>query len=224
MLVWPVQRGLSSLMSRYLALVITFLLVVFLLLGFGWLLAWTVGQVGRRILIDAVRYQLLYEQLKIWLEGHGIAASVLWSENFSVSWTLRMLQSIGSRLNNTFSFWLVALVYVLLGLAETDEFRARIKQLKNQEAANSFLRASQSAATKIRFYMLLRALMSLATGSFVWLLTRLIGLPFAETWGFVAFILNFIPFLGPLVATLLLQRLPSHTLPAGNGCSRSLSV
>lgn len=204
MLVWPVQRGLSSFMSRYLALVVTFLLVVFLLLGFGWLIAWTVGQVGRRILIDAVRYQLLYEQLTTWLDRHGIAASVLWSENFSVSWTLRTLQSIGSRLNNTFSFWLVALVYVLLGLAETDEFRARIKQLKNQEAANSFLRASQSAAAKIRFYMLLRALMSLATGSLVWLLTRLIDLPFAETWGFVAFILNFIPFLGPLIATLFI--------------------
>ncbi len=204
MLVWPVQRALSSIMSRYLALAATFLLVVLLLLGFGWLIAWTVGQVGRRILIDAVRYQLLYEQIQMWLDAHGIATSVLWSENFSVSWALRTLQSIGSRLNNTFSFWLVALVYVLLGLAETEEFRSRIKQLKNQSAANRFLQASRSAAAKIRFYMLLRGVMSLATGSLVWLLTRLIGLPFSETWGFVAFILNFIPFLGPLVATLFI--------------------
>src|SRR5690606_36653318 len=180
------------------------LLVVCLLLGFGWLIAWTVGQVGRRIVIDAVRYQLLYEQLRTWLDGHGIAASVLLSENFSVSWTLRTLQTIGSRLNNTFSFWIVALVYVLLGLAETEEFGARIRQLKDQAAATAFLRASRSAAAKIRFYMVLRALMSIATGSFVWLLTWLVGLPFAETWGFVAFILNFIPFLGPLVATLLI--------------------
>ncbi|MEN5246933.1 AI-2E family transporter [Brucella pseudintermedia] len=204
MLVWPIQRSLSLITSRYVALAITFLLVVFLLLGFGWLIAWTMGQVGRRILIDAVRYQMLYDQLRTWLEGHGIAASVLWSENFSVSWTLRTLQSIGSRLNNTFSFWIVALVYVLLGLAETEEFGARIRQLKNQAAANAFLRASRSASTKIRYYMLLRALMSIATGSFVWLLTRLMGLPFAETWGFAAFILNFIPFLGPLVATLFI--------------------
>jgi len=204
MLVWPIQRSLSLVMPRYAALAITFLLVVFLLLGFGWLIAWTVGQVGRRILIDAAQYQLIYEQLRTWLDGHGIAASVLWSENFSVSWTLRTLQSIGSRLNNTFSFWIVALVYVLLGLAETEEFRARIRRLKNQATANAFLRASRSASMKIRFYMLLRALMSIATGFFVWLLTRLIGLPFAETWGFVAFILNFIPFLGPLVATLFI--------------------
>ncbi|WP_273794551.1 AI-2E family transporter [Brucella intermedia] len=204
MLVWPIQRTLSLIMPRYVALAITFLLVVCLLLGFGWLIAWTVGQVGHRIVIDAVRYQLLYEQLRTWLDGHGIAASVLLSENFSVSWTLRTLQTIGSRLNNTFSFWIVALVYVLLGLAETEEFGARIRQLKDQAAATAFLRASRSAAAKIRFYMVLRALMSIATGSSVWLLTWLVGLPFAETWGFVAFILNFIPFLGPLVATLLI--------------------
>jgi len=98
----------------------------------------------------------------------------------------------------------VALVYVLLGLAETEEFGARIRQLKDQAAATAFLRASRSAAAKIRFYMVLRALMSIATGSSVWLMTWLVGLPFAETWGFVAFILNFIPFLGPLIATLLI--------------------
>lgn len=97
-------------------------------------------QVGRRILIDAVRYQLLYEQIQIWLDAHGIATSVLWSENFSVSWALRTLQSIGSRLNNTFSFWLVALVYVLLGLAETEEFRSRIKQLKTSPPQIGFFR------------------------------------------------------------------------------------
>src|SRR5690606_6848656 len=122
--------------------------------------------------------------LRTWLEGHGIAATVLWSENFTVSWTLRTLQSIGSRLNNAFSFWIVALVFVLLGLAETEECGARSRQLNNQAAANAYLRASRSASTKIRYYMLLRALMSIANGTYVWLLTRLMGLPFAENWGF----------------------------------------
>lgn len=46
MLVWPAQSALSTIMSRYLALAVTFLLVVLLLLGFGWLIAWTVGRWG----------------------------------------------------------------------------------------------------------------------------------------------------------------------------------
>ncbi|GAA5628671.1 hypothetical protein Brsp05_03970 [Brucella sp. NBRC 12953] len=204
MLVWPVQRGLASALNHSLALLISFVLVLGVLLGFGWLIAWTVGQVGRRIANDATSYQFIYQQFQAWLEAHGVAVSVLWSDNFSMTTTLRMLQAVSLQLRNTFSFWLIAVVYVLLGLAEINEFGARINALGNQQAAARFLRASKAAASKIRFYMLLRAAMSLATGFCVWLLSRLLGLPFAETWGFVAFILNFIPFLGPLIATLLI--------------------
>lgn len=204
MLVWPVQRALASALNPALTLLISFVLVLGVLLGFGWLMAWTVGQVGRRIASDATTYQFLYQQFQAWLEAHGIAASLLWSDNFNITTTLRMLQTVSLQLRNIFSFWLIALVYVLLGLAEIDAFGSRINRLNNQQAVVSFLRASKAAAAKIRVYMLLRTAMSVATGVFVWLFTRLLGLPFAETWAFVAFILNFIPFLGPLIATLLI--------------------
>src|SRR5690606_37899177 len=36
----------------------------------------------------------------------------------------------------------------------------------------------------------------------VWIFARIVGLPLAEEWGFIAFALNYIPFLGPFVATL----------------------
>lgn len=204
MLVWPVQRSLQSFLNRYIALLVTFIVVATVLVGFGWLIAWTFGQAGRRILADASRFQALYSELRIWLDAHGIAATTLWMENFNVSWTLGTIQSVGSRLNSIFSFWLVALIYVLLGLAEVDELSSRVKSLKNQDAAQLILRGSYESAAKIRAYMLLRAGMSVVTGLFVWLLTYWVGLPLASTWGFVAFILNFIPFLGPLVATVLI--------------------
>jgi predicted PurR-regulated permease PerM len=175
MLVWQVQRALASALHPALTLLLSFVLVLGVLLSFGWLMAWTVGQVGRRIASDATTYQFLYQQFRAWLEAHGIAASLLWSDNFNITTTLRMLQTVSLQLRNLFSFWLIALVYVLLGLAELDEFRARINRLNNQQAVASFLRASKAAAAKIRFYMLLRTAMSLATGAFVWLLTRLLG-------------------------------------------------
>ncbi|MBB4003019.1 putative PurR-regulated permease PerM [Aurantimonas endophytica] len=36
----------------------------------------------------------------------------------------------------------------------------------------------------------------------VWGFAKLVGLPLAAEWGFIAFWLNHIPFLGPLVATV----------------------
>ncbi|MEY9560690.1 AI-2E family transporter [Sinorhizobium fredii] len=201
-LVWPAQRRLQDTLPRYLALVISFLMVVLAFLAFGWPIAWAFGQVGRWIIADAARFQQLYDDARLWLEEHGIAVAVLWSENFGVGWIVRTVQTISSRLNSTFSFWLIALVYVLLGLMEVEAFERRIKALRNQTASALLLQGSRQTAMKIRRYMMIRTAMSVVTGLLVWIFARAVGLSLAEEWGFIAFALNYIPFLGPLVATL----------------------
>ena len=45
--------------------------------------------------------------------------------------------------------------------------------------------------------------MSVITGVLVWLLAYAMGLKLAAEWGVIAFTLNYIPFIGPFVATLL---------------------
>ncbi|MDQ6433442.1 AI-2E family transporter [Mesorhizobium sp. LHD-90] len=201
-LVWPMQRRLQATLPRYLALVVSFLIVALAFLAFVWLMAWAFGQVGRFIIADAARLQQIYEGARLWLEDRGIAVAGLWSENFSVGWILRRVQAITGRLNSTFSFWLIALVYVLLGLLEVEDFERRIKTLRNRTAAAVLLQGCRQTAAKIRRYMVIRTAMSVVTGLLVWMFARAIGLPLAEEWGFIAFALNYIPFLGPLVATM----------------------
>ena len=50
--------------------------------------------------------------------------------------------------------------------------------------------------------MLIRTVASVLTGVTVWLFTLYAGLELAAAWGGLAFLLNYIPFLGPLLATL----------------------
>ena len=57
-------------------------------------------------------------------------------------------------------------------------------------------------AAKIRRYMLVRTQMSLITGLLVWGFAKLVGLQLAAEWGVIAFALNYIPFIGPLIATV----------------------
>jgi hypothetical protein len=56
---------------------------------------------------------------------------------------------------------------------------------------------------KLRRYVLVRTLMSVVTGILVWAFISLCGLPLALEWGVIAFALNYIPFIGPLVASVL---------------------
>jgi AI-2 transport protein TqsA len=48
---------------------------------------------------------------------------------------LRATQYLAGRVNTTLSFWLIALVYVILGLLEVDDVRRRVEAFDNREAS-----------------------------------------------------------------------------------------
>jgi predicted PurR-regulated permease PerM len=202
-LVWPLQSRLQSYLPKLLALAIVVFLTVVVFLAFASIIAWGFGRVGRWVVNDAARFQLLYEQATLWLEGHGIAVAGGLAEHFNVGWLVRTLQGITGRIHSTTTFWLVVFVYVMLGLLEVDDAGRKVRAMKNQEAARVLLDGSIATAGKLRKYMLVRTLMSVMTGVLVWAFARLAGLELAVEWGVIAFALNYIPFIGPFIATLL---------------------
>lgn len=201
-LVAPLQRSLQSVLPRLLALAISVVVIVVTFCAFGSLIVWAFGRVGRWIVADAGRFQQFYDQITLWLEGHGIAVAGVWSENFNMGWMLRTVQTLTGRINSTMSFWLVVLVYVILGLLEVEDFSKRLAAMRNRDVGRVLSAGSADTATKIRRYMLVRTQMSVITGGLVWAFASIVGLPLAAEWGFIAFSLNYIPFIGPLVATV----------------------
>src|SRR5262245_11243154 len=83
-LLWPLQSRLQSHMPQLLALAIVLLVTVIGFTVFASLVAWSFARVGRWLVNDAARYQLLYEQLAAWLESHGIVLASLWADYFNV--------------------------------------------------------------------------------------------------------------------------------------------
>jgi AI-2 transport protein TqsA len=202
-LVWPLQSGLAARLPRLLALAIVVALVVVVFVAFASLVAWAFGRAARSLMADAAGFQLLYEQASAWLEGHGIALPGLWAEYFDVRWVVRAAQGITGRVNTTVTFWLLVLVYVTLGLLEVEDMERKIRAMDKREAARILLAGSVATAAKLRRYMLIRTLMSLATGVMVWGLASLAGLQLAVEWGVIAFVLNYVPFVGPFIATVI---------------------
>ena len=141
-------------------------------------------------------------QLNDWLEGHGILLTSLLVENFNASWLIRAVQEIGVRLHGLLSFTLITFVFTVLGLLEVDIARTNIESLRNRETAHTILQSSDAIADKFQKYMLVRSIMSVLTGAVVWGFALLAGLELATAWGVIAFVLNYIPFIGPLVATV----------------------
>lgn len=202
-IVWPIQDRLQRHLPQLVALAIVVVFTVAVFAIFGSIVAWGFGRIGRSLIAEAPRFQMLYDQAAAWLETHGVAVNGLWAEHFDMRWLVRALQGVSARLNTMLSFWLVVLVYVLLGLLEIRPVKRRIHSALDEDAARVLITGSSLTAAKLRRYLLIRTIMSIATGGMVYALATVLGLQLAAEWGVIAFTLNFIPFIGPFIATVL---------------------
>jgi AI-2 transport protein TqsA len=201
-IVWPLQNRLKEKKPKLLALAITIVVTIVVCLAFASLAAWGFGRVGRSLTADAARYEALYQSTMIWLEGHGVSVAALWAQHFNVRWVLSATHQVAGRVTSMLSFCLIAVVYVVLGLLEVEDIRRRIELLDNRELARVLLDGSTVTAARFRRYLLVRTQMSAMTGLLVGVFAWVTGLQFAIEWGAIAFTLNYIPFIGPFVATL----------------------
>ena len=192
-LVWPLQDWLQRRMPALLALAITMTVTVAVMLAFASLVVWGFSHVGRSVIADSDRYQAIYDRAIAWLESYDISVAGLWAEHFNVSWALRWAQQATGRVNTTLGFWLITLVYVILGLMQVDDLHRKAQAFIAPEAARTLLAATADTARKFRKYMVVRTQMSLATGLLVGAFAWFAGLQFAVEWGVIAFALNYIP-------------------------------
>ena len=200
-LLWPLQKRLERLVPRLLALAISVSSLVVAFTGFALLIAFSIGRVGRWVTLNVDRFQAIYDRIIGQLEEYGIAPAGL-IEHFNVGFFIGIVQRFTGQVNTTLSFWLIVLAYVILGLLEVEGSARKIEALPNKDVARVLLDGGAETAERLRKYMLIRTLMSVLTGALVWIFASAIGLQFAREWGIIAFALNYIPFIGPLIATL----------------------
>ena len=201
-LVWPLQRRLQTHLPALVALALTMVLTILVMAAFASLTVWGFGRVGRAVIADSARYQAIYDAAVAWLEERGISIAGLWAEHFNVGRLLSSAQSIAGRINTTLSFWIITLVYVILGLMEVEDAERKVRAFLSPDSARTLIAASADTARKFQKYMIVRTQMSVVTGALVGLFAFAAGLQFAVEWGVIAFALNYIPFIGPFIATL----------------------
>ncbi len=202
-IVWPLQRVLQKGLPKLLALLVV-ILVTFVGVGaLGSMVVWGVTRVAGWLVANTARFQGLYEQKAAWLAQHDIFIGSLAVEHFSVGWMLRLFQGLTVQLQGYLSFGFVTFIFLMLGLLEVDMSRDKLASLTNGAGGQMVIRAATETAAKLRRYMLVRTLMSVLTGLVVWGFAMLAGLDLAVEWGVIAFALNYIPFIGPLAATVL---------------------
>ena len=164
-------------------------------LGFGGIAHWVIA--------NAARLQGLYMHAADQLEQRGLYAAELFAEQVNVLWLVQVLRAIGGSLQGVLTFSVVTFVFVILGLLEVEPLQRRLRRLGNGTVAATAIDTVAEIAARLQTYMLVRLGMSVLTGLAFWIFAAVDGLELQREWGVIAFVLNFIPFIGSFVATLL---------------------
>lgn len=115
----------------------------------------------------------------------------------------RMLQTLLWALSSFLSQSFIVLIYLFFMLAERsgmDQQICRAFALERADEIRAFLARINASITE---YIVVKTLMSLLGGMLTWAVLFLFGVDYAVLWGVIAFLLNYIPYLGSIVATVL---------------------
>jgi AI-2 transport protein TqsA len=202
-LVWPLQRRLQVVLPQVIAVLVTSAVALLAIGSGGWLVVWGFGWIAQWVIANAARLQGLYMHAADLLEQRGLYAAELFAEQVNVLWLVQVLRAIGGSLQGVLSFSIVTFVFVILGLLEVEPLGRRLRRMGNGQGGGETIEAATEIAARLQIYMRVRFGMSVLTGLSFWVFTAVYGLELQREWGVIAFVLNFIPFIGSFVATLL---------------------
>jgi predicted PurR-regulated permease PerM len=124
-----------------------------------------------------------------------------WINNLNLS---GMATSLVSSLSGFVANSAVVLVYVVFFLMEDAAYSIKMNKLfpsKKHEYAK-FLHNLKRVNESIRYYIWSMTVISLVTGAISYVVLLIMGVEYAFLWSFLVFMLNFIPYIGPLISSL----------------------
>lgn len=108
----------------------------------------------------------------------------------------RVMAGLGSVLSNTFLI-LLTVIFILL---EARSFPRKLGDVLEDPQAS--LPRFHAFASTMNRYMAIKTTISLITGLLVYLLNLMLGVDFAILWGVTAFLLNYVPNIGSVIAAV----------------------
>jgi len=143
-----------------------------------------------RVLVDGFLMSLNERGLKIPLES--------WDSNVNpgkiLNYTANILTEMGAIMGNT----LLVFFIVLFMMLERGPIRSKAEVIA--KSYNNNLAVFTAIVESIRTYLSLKTIISLITGVFIWLWLLVFGVEYAVLWGLIAFLLNYIPNIGSIIA------------------------
>lgn len=150
------------------------------------------------------RFAEKFNQVMSWLDQLGMGEDARkWVESpqdiLNPQQLLSISQAITSQVLSFMSICTLVLILMTFLLGEAPLFRRNFRNLPNSMQGKDEI---VSALRGVQRYLFIKTIASACTGLLAWGLCAAMDVPFAFLWGFVAYVLNYIPTIGSIVAAI----------------------
>ncbi|MDN5681487.1 MAG: AI-2E family transporter [Ewingella sp.] len=186
---------------RPLAVLLVAAIVVMLMVFLTSMLIVTLNDFGRTLPQYRGLISQKFEDLQSLLQINGLGFSFeTLAGYFDPGYAINLISRLITHLSNAMAGVFLLVMTVVFMLLEVPQLPYKLNQLSEnrEQGAGSIQRALDSVTR----YLVIKTLISIATGLTIWALLALLGVRFAFLWGLLAFALNYIPNIGSIIAAI----------------------
>ncbi len=186
---WPLWAALTTIITAVIALMTLLIL----------LLGTTLDDFTRELPNYQSRLREIVVGTVDWAEGRGLDVSAeRVTEVFDPSRAIGIVNNILGGVTNLLGNAFLILFTIIFMLVEAASFPHKIVRITGGKISNTY----NEILLKIRKYIAVKTLISAATGVCIGLLTFMIGVDFPVLWGIIGFLLNYVPTIGSIIASV----------------------
>ena len=197
LLQWLQRRGLPL----WAAMTLVLLLLASTLVTLGSLIGASINQFSSALPRYETQFDLLINQATGWLGGFGIklpAGGVI--ELFDPAGAAKLLGRLMSGFGGLLANSMLIIFTVLFLIVESTSLPEKLRSIsQNPEKTLGDLSAFMKS---VNHYLVIKAVMSLITGLVIAVYLTVLGVDFAIVWGALAFFMNFVPYIGSIIAAI----------------------
>lgn len=183
---------------------ILFSLVLFLL---GWVLYASTASFVEELPKYEAKMSVIVDDIELaligWADRFGMTiGDVQWSDAIELtSVTSAVTTGVGNFISFLTTTFLIIL-FMLFILASSGSLAQKVRHAFPEQYADWMASVLKTIDSHVRQYLVTKTLISLGTGFLTWLVLFILDVDFALIFGFIAFVLNYIPNIGSSIAVL----------------------
>jgi predicted PurR-regulated permease PerM len=184
------------------AIIIVFIGIVLIFMGLGALLGKSLANLSEDIPNYEEQFSNIVASFLGWIDhlGYNVTAQDI-TNRIDAGKVLKLLTNSLSELGGVMQDSILIMFIAVLMLLELDDFYIKSHVVEKKYGKNS-LKSLDRIAKSVRQYLWIQTLLSLLTGVLVSVSLVIIGVDYPILWGIVAFLLNYIPNIGSIIAAI----------------------